>query len=211
MIDQLAILAFLKISEDPPERERKWPWLEEFLRKLKRTSTRTQKCRLIASVERVQFEDDENAYFWKKCGFVEGKGMIFFSSNKMMEDFKMTQMQKMIIASETDEALENRYIGRWEIKEENGNWNLPADLRSELISEGGEALVISQNFGELKTAVRVQIFDPFLFTAKFAFDSLSWKIHCEKGKSFHFSGFKIFRFRTSFRQRIRKWESNAET
>jgi hypothetical protein len=33
----------------------------------------------------------------------------------------------------------------------------------------------------LETAVRLQIFDPFLFTSDFGVDSLSWKIHFEKG------------------------------
>ena len=34
-------------------------WLKGFLAKLKRTSTRTEKCRLILAVERMQFEDDK--------------------------------------------------------------------------------------------------------------------------------------------------------
>ena len=75
-------------------------------------------------------------------------------------------------------------IGRWEIKEESGEWNLPDEIKRTLISEGGEALVFAEKFGSLETAIRVQVFDPFLFTDGFGIDSFSWRIHLSKGKNF---------------------------
>ena len=61
---------------------------------------------------------------------------------------------------------------------------LPAEVQTKIISDGGEALVFLEKFGNLKTAVRLQIFEPFLFTKNFGLDSLSWKIHFEKGSTF---------------------------
>ena len=74
---------------------------------------------------------------------------------------------------------------------ETGRWNIPTDLENRKISEGGEALVFYENFGDLETAVRVQIFDPFLFTNDFGLDSLSLKIHFRKGKFLNISFFEI--------------------
>ena len=88
----------------------------------------------------------------------------------------------MILNSNTE--LRNQYFNRSEIKEETGEWEYPAELYDDLISEGGEALVFSQKFDNLETAVRVHIFDPFLFTDFFGLESLSWNIHLEKGWSF---------------------------
>lgn len=45
------------------ERDKIEEWLVGFLPKLKRSTTRTQKCRLISAVERMDFEKDSNAYF----------------------------------------------------------------------------------------------------------------------------------------------------
>ena len=56
-----------------------------------------------------------------------------------------------------------------------------ADLQGKKLSEGGEAIVFSENFGHFEAAVRVHIFDPFLFTDAFGLKSLSWKIHFESG------------------------------
>ena len=70
------------------------------------------------------------------------------------------------------------------LKEENGEWQIPAELKNKIISEGGEALVFSEKFGIFETAVRIQIFDSFLFTDDFGLDLLTWKINFEKGKIF---------------------------
>ena len=39
-----------------------------------------------------------------------------------------------------------------EIKEENGQWEIKAELKNKILSEGGEALVFSEKFGNFKKA-----------------------------------------------------------
>jgi hypothetical protein len=159
-------------------------WLTGLLAKLKRTSTRTQKCRLISSVERMTFENNIYAVFGQYARFGEDEGEIFYKT-RSLQKIQLTEFQKMILNSNPN--LKNEIISRSEIREESGEWDLPAALQSKIISDGGEALVFSEEFGNLKTAVRLQIFDPFLFTKNFGLDSLSWKIHFEKGSiSFKF-------------------------
>ena len=87
--------------------------------------------------------------------------------------------QKQILLSEP--TLMNKKIGRWEIEEELGEWDLPDEIKTKLISEGGEALVFEEQFGSLETAVRVQVFDPFLFTDRAG--SFSWRINLSKGEN----------------------------
>ena len=161
-------------------------WLEGFLAKLKRTSTRTEKCRLILAVERMQFEDDNYASWWKHVRFGEENVEILntrkLAAKKNLQKIKITEFQKQILKSNA--ALKNQLIGHSEIKEEKGEWKIPAELKTKIISEGGEALVFSEKFGICETAVRIQIFDPFLFTDDFGLDLLTWKINFEKGKIF---------------------------
>ena len=156
-------------------------WLVDFLAKLKRTTTRTQKCRLILSVERMQFEDDWHAVNWQFVRFDKDEAEIFWE-DKSLQKIILTEFQKDILNS--DHKLKGIRLSRSEIKEENGIWEIPADLRTRIISEGGEALVFSNNFRNIETAVRLQIFDAFVFTNDFGLDSLSWKIHFQKGNSF---------------------------
>ena len=92
----------------------------------------------------------------------------------------------------SDSSLKYQLFCRSKIKQETGKWNIPADLQSKKISSGGEALIFSERFEDLETAVRVQIFDPLLFTKDFGFDSLTWKIHFQKGNSFSKVNFKFF-------------------
>ena len=66
-----------------------------------------------------------------------------------------------------------------------------------------------ENFGKTETAVRVQIFDPFLFTKDFELDSLSWKIHFQKGFSFFPSVFSISIF-LDFKAAIQKEKSEKQ-
>ena len=107
--------------------------------------------------------------------FKKKKNSIYNKWKDKKEDFEMTAIQKEILAAEP--ALRNNLISRWEIKEESGEWELPDEIKGKLISEGGEALVISELFGNLEAAVRVQAFDPFLFTDGFGADSFSWRIN----------------------------------
>jgi len=154
-------------------------WLTGFLAKLKRNSTRTQKCRLISSVERMKFEDDRYALFWEYVRFGEEEAEIFEKDKRSIQKLKLTEFQKMIL--ESDSSLKNQLFGLSEIKPETGKWEISADLEKRKISEGGEAIVFSDDFGDKKAVVRVHIFDPFLFSKEFRLDSLSWKIHFEKG------------------------------
>ena len=150
-------------------------WLTGFLAKLKRNSTRTQKCRLISSIERMNFEKDDNAAVWQYVRFGENEAEIFRKKKTSLEKIKLTKFQKMILKS--DSSLKNQFLCRSKIKPETGKWDIPADLKNRKISEGGEALIFLEKFGDLETAVRVQIFDPFLFTKDFGIDSLTCKIH----------------------------------
>ena len=155
-------------------------WMKSFLANLKRTSTRTQKCRIISAVERTDFEDDNYASWWKHVRFGEENVEIIAYTGRSLQEMKIPEFQKYLLKS--DSSLKNQLIGRSEIKEENGEWQIPAELEAKLISQGGEALVFCEKFGNFETAVRIQIFDPFLFTNDFGLDSLTWKIHFEKGK-----------------------------
>jgi len=155
-------------------------WLKGFLAKLKRTSTRTQKCRLISSVERMKFENDANAISWQYVRFGEDEGEIFHKNKISHEKIKLTDYQKVLLKS--DDSLKDRFLSRSEIKQETGKWIFQDNLQKRKISEGGEALVISNKFGDLEAVVRIHIFDSFLFTKDFWLNSLTWKIHFEKGK-----------------------------
>ncbi|CBY33385.1 unnamed protein product [Oikopleura dioica] len=157
-------------------------WLEGFLAKLKRTSTRTEKCRLILAVERMQFDDDNYAVWWNHVRFGEEHVEIFdtskFAIKNSLQKIKITDFQKQILKANA--ALKNQLIGHSEIKEEKGEWQIPDVMKTKTISQGGEALVCSEKFGICETAVRIQIFDPFLFTDNFGLDLLTWKINFEK-------------------------------
>jgi hypothetical protein len=157
-------------------------WLTGFLAELKRNSTRTQKCRLISSLERMKFEDDADAVWWKYVRFEEDEAEIFDKDKRSLEKIKITKFQKNLLTSSN--MLKHQLIFRSEIKEESGKWKVSDNSKTKIISEGGEALVLSEKFEDLETAVRVQIFDPFLFTKDFGFDSLTWKIHFQKKGKF---------------------------
>ena len=170
----------LPIWEKENGKEEMEIWLTGFLAKLKRTTTRTQKCRLILSVERMLFEEDWYAAAWEYVRFGDDEAETFWPSKTSLQKLKVTEFQKMIL--KLDPSLKNQLISRSKIEQETGQRDIPNDLTSRKISEGGEALVFSEIFGEQETAVRVQVFDPFLFTNNFGFWSLSWKIHFGKGR-----------------------------
>ena len=154
-------------------------WLSKYLLGLKRTSTRTQQCRLIASVERMEFEDHWQFIYWKYVFFANGKAKIFDKHKNLREKVEITEFQRKILTENPE--LENRILSRSEIKQETGKWELPNEQKSKILSQGGEASVFSETFGDLETAVRLQIFDPLLFTEGFGLGSITWKIYFEKG------------------------------
>ena len=187
MITEFLWLTLLTLNENEREalRGKFDEWLKCFLPKLKRESSRTAKCRLLASVERQEFGDVLNAAFWRFCKFVGNKAILYNGLKNQLEEFDATSFQKKILRE--NPVLLNIYIGRSEIKEENGKWQLFDRLKENIISEGGEAIVFRQKFGEEEFAVRVQIFDPLLFTKRFAANKIKWKTHLISGKSYYFN------------------------
>ena len=74
-------------------------WVKCFLPKLERESTRTAKCRLIASVERHEFREflETSAADWRFFKFVGKTGIIFNENNRKLEDFKATAIFSEIL------------------------------------------------------------------------------------------------------------------
>ena len=181
MLTEFALLTALTLNSDEREvlRDKIDEWVKCFLPKLERESTRTEKCRLIASVERHEFEDDLDAKYWRFCKFVGNKGLIFSEKKRQIEAFKATSFQKRILRQ--NPILKNVFLGRSENKEENGIWNLKNELKKKLLSEGGEAIVLNLKFGENLMAVRIAIFDPFLFTKQFCAGQIKFRTHLISG------------------------------
>ncbi|CBY43496.1 unnamed protein product, partial [Oikopleura dioica] len=179
MLTEFALLTALTLNSDEREvlRDKIDEWVKCFLPKLERESTKTEKCRLIASVERQEFGNESKHYavFWRFCKFGAKKGFIFDDNQKHLEKFKATSFQKKILRQ--NPTLKNVFLDRSEIKEENGKWNLKNELKNKLLSEGGEAIVFNQKFGENLMAVRIAVFDSFLFTKQFGAGQIKWRTH----------------------------------
>ena len=128
MITEFLWLTSLTLKEDEREalRDKFDKWLKSFLSKLERESTRTAKCRLIASVERHEFGFYSTAKNWRFCKFDGNKGKIFYQNKEQVDEFEATSFQKKILR-ENPELLKI-FIGRSEIKEENGKWQLLKEL-----------------------------------------------------------------------------------
>ena len=184
MLTEFCFLAALTLNEDERAvlRSEIDKWVKCFLPKLERESTRTEKCRLIASVERHEFGDNFIAKEWRFCKFVGKNGIIFDDNKKEIEKFKLTSFQKKILRQ--NPSLKNVFLGRSEIKEETGFWKLNDELKNKIISEGGEAIIFLEKFGNLKAAVRIHIFDAFLFTSNFGAKKIKWKTNLFSGKFF---------------------------
>ncbi|CBY40616.1 unnamed protein product [Oikopleura dioica] len=177
MLTEFCLLSALTLNSDEREvlRDEINEWVKLFLPKLERESTRSEKCRLIASVERYEFGDDWFASRWQFCKFVGKTLIIFNNERRKLRQFKITSFQKKILRR--NPSLENVFHGRSEIKEENGFWKLNDELERKKISEGGEALIILEKFGNFEAATRIHIFDAFLFTTKLGANELKWKTH----------------------------------
>ena len=161
-------------------------WLKEFLVQLERTSSRSAQCRLILSVERMEFLDHEFATQWQYVRFGTDKSKIQYlqildKDRAPLQKMNITEFQRMIWKN--DEFLNKKdsfVLSRSSIKPETGEW-ASGKFKSKKISEGGEALVFSEKFEDFTTAVRVHIFDSYLFTQKFGLESQTWKAHFDKG------------------------------
>ena len=82
------------------------------------------------------------------CSIWRKKTEIFEKDKTSHQKIKITEFQKTILKS--DPSLKNQLICRSEIKPETGKWEIPADLRSRKISEGGEAILFSHDFVDRK-------------------------------------------------------------
>jgi len=184
MLTEFCFLAALTLNSDERAvlRGEIDEWVKLFLPKLEKESTRTEKCRLVTSVERHEFEDKWNADKWRFCKFVGKEGIIFNDEKEELEKIKITSFQKKILRR--NPSLENVFIGRSEIMEESGEWKLNDELKNKIISEGGEAIIFLEKFGNLEAAVRIHIFDAFLFTSNFGANELKWKTNLISGNFF---------------------------
>ena len=108
MLTEFALLTALTLTDDEREvlRNKVNGWVKSILPKLKRESSRTEKCRLIASVERHEFRYNYNAIKWRFFKFVGNKGILFDEKKRQLEDsrtgrpfgeFEATSFQKKIL------------------------------------------------------------------------------------------------------------------
>jgi hypothetical protein len=154
-------------------------WLTGFLPKLKRESTRKAQCRLILSVERMLFNAHKYAASWQYVRFEKNEAEILDKDKTPLQKIKITEFQRMILEPDEMKGSDAEFC-RSDIRAEKGKWDIKEELEKERISEGGEALVFSQKFEDLTTAVRIHIFDPFLFTEEFCSKMVIWKAHFER-------------------------------
>ena len=123
MLTEFALLTALTLTDDEREalRDKVSEWVRGFLPKLKRESSRTEKCRLVASVERHEFRGDLIGTFnWRFCKFVGDKGFIFNAEERELEEFTATLFQEKILGQ--DPSLSGVLVARSEITEEIGEW-----------------------------------------------------------------------------------------
>ena len=172
----------MEVTTHPEELSRECinKWLDNFKKKLRRTTTRDDLDRLILSLDRFEFSE-KVCGGWKDVNFkLSGLFTIILLNDKGEKcgnfNHCSTSFQKTIL--EKNPQLK-RKIDRSELREEGGKWILEQFLEEKIISVGGEAIVLKEKFGELEVAVRVQVFDSALFTdnnEEFEFD-----IHLSKG------------------------------
>ena len=140
---------------------------------IERTPERTEKCRLILSVERMSFNNKANAAIWDSFTFENGHCNIYIENTKI-EKLLISDYQSSIL--EENAQLLNLRIKRKDLQRENSKWSpesqdfLDRHAASHGFSTktyyGGEAMVFYSKIEERKLAIRVQCFDPWLFTSK---------------------------------------------
>ena len=157
-------------------RENVEKWGENFVKNVKRTTTRTELDRLILAVERRQFKDNRMGE-WTDVVFDAGKGKVTADTmfGILSEDWNISTFEKKILDANPGGLL--RRIERTELKEENGEWQLGS---MKILSSGGEAVVLEETIGGLEVAVRIQCFDPLLFTKGIAGYDFEW--HLSEGE-----------------------------
>ncbi|CBY13561.1 unnamed protein product [Oikopleura dioica] len=152
-----------------------------FLPKLKRETDKTEKCRLIASVERHTFEDDIYAIQWKNFQFVENHAesekfiLVDEKRTKISGKMNASFLQKKILGNDSD--LLNTFISKNDVKNEGVTKGWKPNEYLEKIFIGGEAAIFKEKFENHEMAVRVHAFDPFIFTEKLVAGQLKTKTH----------------------------------
>ena len=143
------------------------------MKKIERTTTRTDLDRLILAVERREFEKNSMGG-WTEVIFQNKKGNVT-NNNGNSEEFVVSKFEQTILEREPN--LNSRNIEKSDLQEEDGEWQLDNSLKK--ISSGGEAVVLEEIISGLKVAVRVACFDPALFTGDMAEYEFEW--HLSKG------------------------------
>ena len=179
----------MRISTHPKvlTRDKLEKWRKEFVKKMRRTTTRTDFDRLLLAVDRRQFEKDWMAG-WTEVTFENEKGKVT-DKNGDSEEFEISEFERKIL--DQNQNKKKIELKKSALKEENGEWTLDCSLKE--ISRGGEAVVLKETIAGLKVAVRVACFDSALFVGNMNDCSFDW--HLSKGdflKIYHFS--MIFRF-----------------
>ena len=169
----------MKITTHPREltEEVLEKWREEFVKKVKRKTSRTDVDRLILAVERREFEIDipSAACRWTEVVFENGKGKVS-RKNRFLAEWKISDFETGIL--EKNPELKNRNIKKSDLREENAEWDLGSSLKE--ISRGGEAIVLDEKIGGLEVAARVQCFDSALFTGDI--EDYKFKWHLSSGE-----------------------------
>ena len=66
-------------------------WVKNFLPKLKRESTSTDKCRILASLDRQKFINKDTGKNWRFCEFeAKSKCSVFDKDNIKIDEFNTT-------------------------------------------------------------------------------------------------------------------------
>ena len=180
------LLTAVKLDEEKKEklRDKISNWAENvFIPKLRRKSNRTEKCRLVASVERHTFQNDLFALSWKHFKFEndseKSKGAIVEGQRKKIGDrMKATYFQKRIVRRNSH--LRNISISKNDIEDETEGWQ-PNDQLQEIYT-GGEAAIFNIKYENCEMAVRVHVFDPYLFLENSGTCQYKTKTHLFSGK-----------------------------
>lgn len=173
----------LKSSQDktvisPPTEEHVKQWLERFTEKLKRETSRNHMDRLLLSVDRAYFENDEGAG-WTRVKFQIEKGHVEFKNGQT--EFIITPFQKKLL-SEMRGFKYNTWIQKSKLKEETGTWKHTDVNSKSTIHIGGEAILTRETIGNEDFAVRVQAFDTAIFTSKYGNGDFVYEIRFPTGK-----------------------------
>jgi len=165
----------MRVSTHPEQlsRDNLEEWRKELVKKIGRTTTRTDSDRLILAVERRQFEDYWK-FQWTKVIFGNEKGKVT-TEEGYSNDFEISEFERKIL--EQNQNLKNIEIKNSALTQENGEWTLESSLKE--ISRGGEAVVLKETINGLKVAVRVACFDSALFVGDMEDFSFQW--HLSKG------------------------------